>query len=190
VLHCHIPALLDPPNISPAFLIAGIAVYFNESGKANKLVKARREEIEYELPRFVATVTQELLASRDVLSMLESYQKNAGKAMKNELAITTADMRTGNYEAALTRFEARISSAMLSDVARGLIGVLRGDDGVTYFRMLGHDMKQLELQRLKRLAMERPPKIRKFSFMLLGCMLLVYMGVMGYEIVKTMSGML
>ena len=109
--------------------------------------------------------------------------------MRNELAITTADMRTGNYEAALTRFEARISSAMLSDVARGLIGVLRGDDGVTYFRMLSHDMKQLELQRLKRLAMERPPKIRKFSFMLLGCMLLVYMGVMGYEIVKIMSGM-
>jgi len=190
VLLCIIPSLLFAPIISPAFLIAGIAVYFNESGKANKLVKARREEIEYELPRFVATVTQELLASRDVLSMLESYQKNAGKAMKNELAITTADMRTGNYEAALTRFEARISSAMLSDVARGLIGVLRGDDGVTYFRMLGHDMKQLELQRLKRLAMERPPKIRKFSFMLLGCMLLVYMGVMGYEIVKTMSGML
>jgi len=121
--------------------------------------------------------------------MLESYQRNAGKAMKSELAITIADMRTGNFEAALTRFESRISSAMLSDVVRGLIGVIRGDDGVVYFRMLSHDMKQLEIQRLKRLAMERPPKIRKYSFMLLACMLLVYMGVMAYEIVKTMSGM-
>lgn len=188
VLIFVIPCLLIAPIISPAFLIAGIAVYFNETGRPDKLIRAKRDEIEYELPRFVATITQELIASRDVLNMLETYQKHAGKAMANELSITIADMRTGNFEAALTRFEARISSALLSDVVRGLIGVLRGDDGIVYFRMLVHDMKQLELQRLKRLAMERPPKIRKYSFLLLLCMILVYMGVMGYEIIKTMSG--
>lgn len=184
-----IPCLLVVPILSPAFIIIGIAVYFSESGKAEKLITARRQHIEYELPRFVATLVQELKATRDVLSILENYQKNAGKAMKNELSITTSDMRTGNYEGALTRFEARVSSAMLSDVVRGLIGVLRGDDGVTFFQMLSHDMKQLELQRLKRLAMERPPKIRKYSFLLLGCMLLLYMGVMGYQILGAMSGM-
>jgi len=184
-----IPCLLIVPILSPAFIIIGIGVYFTESGKAEKLITARRNEIEYELPRFVATLVQELKASRDVLSILENYQKNAGKALKNELAITIADMRTGNFEGALTRFEARVSSAMLSDVVRGLIGVLRGDDGVVFFQMLSHDMKQLELQRLKRLAMERPPKIRKFSFLLLGCMLLLYMGVMGYQILGAMSGM-
>ena len=183
-----IPCLFIVPIISPAFVIAGIGIYFSESGKAEKRITARREEIEYELPRFVATLTQELQASRDVLSMLETYQKNAGAALKNELAITVADMRTGNFEGALTRFEARVSSAMVSDVVRGLIGVLRGDDGVAFFRMLSHDMKQLELQRLKKLAMERPPKIRRYSFLLLGCMLLLYMGVMGYQILGTMSG--
>ncbi len=184
-----IPCLLIAPILSPVFIIIGIAVYFTESGKAEKLITARRQDIEYELPRFVATLVQELKATRDVLSILESYQKNTGKALKNELAITIADMRTGNYEGALTRFEARVSSAMLSDVVRGLIGVLRGDDGVTFFQMLSHDMKQLELQRLKRLAIERPPKIRKYSFLLLGCMLLLYMGVMGYQILGAMSGL-
>lgn len=188
VFTCFIPCLLVVPIVSPVFVVIGIAIYFSESTKAEKLIKERREEIEYELPRFVATLTQELQASRDVLSILETYQKNAGKAMKNELAITVADMRTGNFESALTRFEARITSAMLSDVVSGLIGVIRGDDGVVFFRMLSHDMKQLELQRLKKLALERPPKIRKFSFMLLGCMLLLYMGVMGYQILGTMSG--
>lgn len=188
VLACAIPCLLVVPILSPAFIIIGVAIYFSESTKADKLITARRQEIEYELPRFVATLTQELQASRDVLSMLETYQKNAGVALKNELAITTSDMRTGNFEGALTRFEARVSSAMLSDVVRGLIGVLRGDDGVTFFRMLSHDMKQLEIQRLKKLALERPPKIRKYSFMLLACMLLLYMGVMGYQILGTMSG--
>jgi Flp pilus assembly protein TadB len=189
VLTCTIPCLLVMPILSPVFVIIGVAIYFNESNKADKLITARRQEIEYELPRFVATLTQELQASRDVLSMLENYQKNAGAALKNELGITTSDMRTGNFEGALTRFEARVSSAMLSDVVRGLVGVLRGDDGVTFFRMLSHDMKQLEIQRLKKLALERPPKIRKYSFMLLACMLLLYMGVMGYQILGTMSGM-
>ena len=189
VLSGLIPCLLIVPLLSPVFLVAGIGVYFSESGKAEKQVKKRREEIEFELPRFVATVTQELMASRDILSMLETYQKNAGPALKNELAITTADMRTGNYEAALTRLEGRVSSAMLSDVVRGLIGCIRGDDGVAFFRMLSHDMKQLEVQRLKKLALERPPKIRKYSFLLLACMLMIYMGVMGYQILGTMSGM-
>lgn len=55
--------------------------------------------------------------------------------------------------------------------------------------MMGHDMKQLEIQRLKKLALERPPKIRRYSFLLLACMLMIYMGVMAYQILGTMSGM-
>lgn len=184
-----IPCLFFMPILAPVFLVIGIGVYFTESTKAEKMILARKQEIEQELPRFVATLTQELKASRDVLSILETYQKNAGKAFQNELGITIADMKTGNFEGALTRLEGRVGSSMLSDVVRGLIGVLRGDDGIAFFRMLEHDMKQLEIQRLKRLAMERPPKIRKYSFLLLGCMLLLYMGVMGYQIVGTMSGM-
>ena len=46
------------------------------------MVKKRREEIEFELPRFVATITQELMASRDILSMLETYQKNSRPGTK------------------------------------------------------------------------------------------------------------
>jgi len=37
-------------------------------------------------------------------------------------------MRSGSYEAALTRLEARVGSSMLSDVVRCLIGVLHGDN--------------------------------------------------------------
>ena len=184
-----LPCLAVIPILAPAFLIMGIGVLFSETGKAEKTVRDSREAIEYELPRFVATITQELLASRDVLSMLETYQKHAGPALKRELSVTTADMRTGSYEAALTRMESRVSSAMVSDVVRGLIGVIRGDDGVAYFQMMGHDMKQLEIQRLKTLALERPPKIRRYSFLLLACMLMIYMGVMAYQILGTMSGM-
>ena len=121
--------------------------------------------------------------------MVESYKRNAGQTFAAELDILTADMRSGSYEAALTRFEARFNSPLLSDVIRGLIGVLRGDNGVAYFQMLSHDMKQLELQRLKAQAMKIPPKIRVFSFLMLMCFLMTYLAIIVYEIITSLGGM-
>lgn len=189
ILLITIPCLFIVPIVSPVFVIMAIGVFFSESSKADKIVKIKRDEIEYELPRMVATLTQAFSASRDLRTILESYNKGAGPAMKSELSITIADMATGNYEEALTRFETRISSGLLSEVVSGLRTVLAGNDGVVYFRLIAQNMKMLEINRLKMLAKERPPKIRKYSFMLLGCMLILYMGVMGYQILGAMSGL-
>lgn len=184
-----IPCLMILPLIAPILMFISIIIYFKEIRKADEILKIKKEKIEVELPRFVATITQELKASRDVLSIIENYKKNAGKEFADELDILTADMRSSSYEAALTRFEARINSPMLSDITRGLIGVLRGDDGSMYFQMLSHDMKQLELQRLKAQAMKIPPKIRVFSFVMLMCFLMTYMAIIVYEIIRSLSGM-
>lgn len=184
-----IPCLLVLPMLAPVILFLGIAVYFKEIRRADERLGEKRGEVEAELPRFVATITQELAASRDVLSMVESYKRNAGQTFAAELDILTADMRSGSYEAALTRFEARFNSPLLSDIIRGLIGVLRGDNGVAYFQMLSHDMKQLELQRLKAQAMKIPPKIRVFSFLMLMCFLMTYLAIIVYEIITSLGGM-
>lgn len=184
-----IPCLMILPLIAPILMFLSIIIYFKEIRKADEILKIKKEKIEVELPRFVATITQELKASRDVLSIIENYKKNAGEEFADELDILTADMRSSSYEAALTRFEARINSPMLSDITRGLIGVLRGDDGSMYFQMLSHDMKQLELQRLKAQAMKIPPKIRVFSFVILMCFLMTYMAIIVYEIIRSLSGM-
>ena len=184
-----LPCLLILPLLAPILLILAVMMYFKEINKADEKLAAKREKVEAELPRFVSTITQELKASRDVLGMLENFKKNAGEDFANELDILTADMRSSSYEAALTRFEARINSPMLSDITRGLIGVLRGDDGAMYFQMLAHDMKQLELQRLKARAMKIPPKIRVFSFIMLMCFLMTYMAIMVYEILRSLGGM-
>ena len=170
-------------------ILLAVMVYFKEIRRADEKLSGKRDEIESELPRFVATITQELANSRDVLSMVEHYKQNAGATFAAELDILTADMRSGSYEAALTRFEARFNSPLLSDVVRGLIGVLRGDDGVHYFQMLAHDMKQLELQRLKAKAMKIPPKIRVFSFILLMCFLVTYLAIIIFQILNSLSGM-
>ena len=184
-----IPCLMILPLTAPILMFISIIIYFKEIRKADEILKIKKEKIVVELPRFVATITQELKASRDVLSIIENYKKNAGEEFADELDILTADMRSSSYEAALTRFEARINSPMLSDITRGLIGVLRGDDGSMYFQMLSHDMKQLELQRLKAQAMKIPPKIRVFSFVMLMCFLMTYMAIIVYEIIRSLSGM-
>ena len=188
ILLAIIPCRLIFPLLAVVVVFLAIAVYFKEIRRADEKLSAKRDQIEAELPRFVATITQELAVSRDVLSMLEHYKQNAGEIFSSELDILTADMRSGSFEVALTRFEARFNSSLLSDVVRGLIGVLRGDNGISYFQMLAHDMKQLELQRLKAKAMKIPPRIRVFSFVLLMCFLMTYLAIIIYEIIFSLGG--
>ena len=85
-----------------------------------------------------------LATDRDVLKLLTSYRRIAGPHLGQELDTTVADMRTGNYENALLHFQNRVGSTMLSDIVRGLIGTLRGDDQQMYFKMLVFDMRQIE----------------------------------------------
>lgn len=184
-----VPCVFLLPLLSLVVVILAVLLYFKESQKADERLKAKREEIEGELPRMVATIEQELKASRNVIGMLERFKGNAGPALTGELEILLADMRSSNYEAALTRFEARLNSPMLSDVVRGLIGVLHGDDSAVYFQMLAHDFKQIELQRLKAEAQKIPPKIRIFSFVMLVCFLLTYLAIICYVALTSLGGM-
>ncbi len=189
VLLGAIPCMFLFPLLVPVVVVLALLLYFKENQKADETLKAKREEIEGELPRMVATMEQELKASRNVIGMLERFKGNAGPALTGELDILLADMRSSNYEAALTRFEARLNSPMLSDVVRGLIGVLRGDDSTVYFQMLAHDFKQIELQRLKAQAQKIPPKIRVFSFVMLVCFLLTYLAIICYVALESLGGM-
>lgn len=188
VLSLIIPCLLIFPIASVAVVfLAVITLYKDENNLKAKLTK-KKEEIEYELPRFACTIKQELGATRDVLAVLDNYKKNAGDAMKRELEITTADMRSGNYESALLRLEGRIASPMLSDIIRGLLGTLRGDNNQAYFEMLSHDLDELEVQRLKAIAAKQPDKIKKYSFMLLVCCISMYLVILGIYAYQSAQG--
>jgi hypothetical protein len=169
-----LPLFFIMPVLSMVAILAGIGVYSKEIQAAGIILRQKREDIEAELPRFVATISQSLIASRDVLSILERYRKTAGQGLKSELDITIADMHSGNLETALVRFETRIGSSMLSDTVRGLIGVLRGDNNSAFFDDLAHEFKHREVDRLKRIARKRPGRIRKFSALLIVCFLLTW----------------
>lgn len=190
VLLLILPVMQILPLASPVILILSILTYFRYMQSADEKVRERRDELESELPRFAATLAQHLQSSRDILTMLEQYKKTAGIVLSEELEYTIADMRSSGYEAALTRMEARINSTQLSDIVRGLIAVIRGDDGELYFQMLTHDFKAMELQRLKAKAQKIPPKIRVYSFLMLVCFLITYLAIILYEVVVSLGSMM
>ncbi len=171
------------------FVLLGLAVmmWFATYYEAFDYVKKRKKTIEAELPRFAVTITQNLENDRDVVKILSSYRRVAGPDLGHELDITIADMVTGNYENALLRFQNRIGSTMLSDIIRGLIGTLRGDDQQMYFKMLVFDMRQIEQSNLKKEAAKRPKQMQKYSMMMLFCILLIYVVVLSVEVVGSLG---
>lgn len=182
-----IPMLFIFPLLSPVILIISVVVYNSENKKAGKKIKEKRQIIEYELPRFVSTVEKTLKHSRDVLYMLESYTQNAGEEFREELSITVADMRSSNYEAAITRLEGRIGSPMMSDVCRGLIGILRGDDMTIYWSTLSLKFADVHRQQLKQRAQKVPKKVKRLSIALLVCFMLIYVVVILYQIFDSLA---
>jgi len=185
-----IPFLFFMPFISAVLVGSAVFLYFyNARGVAEK-IREKRRQIEFELPRFVAHIDKTLKHNRDVLAIIDSYKENAGDAMKSELEITAADMRSGNYEAALTRLESRVGSSMLSDTTRGLIGVLRGDDTDAYWSNLALKFSDYQRQLLKAEALKVPGKVRRLSMVLLYCFLAMYMIVIVLQIADSMQGIL
>lgn len=171
------------------FLILGLSVltWFFVYCSAFDYVKKRKKVIEAELPRLAVSIQQSLASDRDVLKILVSYRRIAGIELGKELDTTIADMRTANYENALLHLENRIGSTMLSDIVRGLIGTLRGDDQQMYFRMLAFDMRQLEQNNLKKEAAKRPKQMQKYSMMMLFCILLIYVVVLSVEVISSLG---
>ena len=162
---CAVPMTFLMPLLSPVLIGLAVALWFSTYYAAFDFVRKRRKLIETEIPRFALTIGQNLENDRDVLKILTSYRRVAGRDFSAELDQTIADMKTGNYENALIRFETRIGSPMLSDVVRGLIGVLRGDDQRMYFKMICFDMRQIEQNNLKKEAAKRPRQIQRYSMM-------------------------
>ena len=184
---CALPMAFLMPLFVPVLIGTAVALWFSTYYAAFDFVKKRRKLIEAEIPRFALTIGQNLENDRDVLKILTSYRRVAGRDFGAELDQTIADMKTGNYENALIRFETRIGSPMLSDVVRGLVGVLRGDDQRMYFKMICFDMRQIEQNNLKKEAAKRPKKIQRYSMMMLSCIMIIYLVVLCTEVLSSLG---
>lgn len=183
-------SLWKPCGVAAAvcFLFA-VTIYLDGTKALEKGMAARRNEIEYELPRFVNTVATELKYNRDMVRIIEKYMTTSEGSFYRELQITVADMKSGNQELALKRLEGRVSSAMLSQVIRGLTGVIRGDDGIFYFNMLSHDFRVLEQERLRGIAAKQPDKMKKYMFAVFACFIAVVFVALAVSMLDRMKAM-
>ena len=182
-----IPAIFIFPLLCPVILFLAIFLYNREMKSVSRRIREKRRRIEYELPRLVFTIEKTLKHNRDVLYMLESYKDNAGKEMKHELGITVADMKSGNYEGAITRLESRIGSSQMSDVCRGLIGILRGDDTAIYWATLAVKFGDIQRQQLRLQAQKIPRKVKRLSMCLLFCFMLIFIVVILSQILSSIG---
>ena len=184
---CSLPMAFVMPLMVPLLVGLAVALWFSTYYAVFDYVRKRRKLIEAEIHRFALTIGLNLENDRDVLKILTSYRRAAGRDYGAELDQTIADMITSNYENALLHFETRIGSPMLSDVVRGLVGVLRGDDQRMYFKMICFDMRQIEQNNLKKEAAKRPKKIQRYSMMMLICIMIIYLVVLCTEVLSSLG---
>ena len=185
---CLLPAIVCLfifPIGSIIFVLLMIKQVMKGLREAQKVVRAKREKIDCELPRFVETLAQELESSHDVLSILEGYRTSAGDLFRDELEITVAEMKAGSQEQALNHLSGRVGSAMLGQIVRGLLGVVRGGNEVLYFNLLAHDFQNSEEQKFEKEILKRPDEMKKYFYLMLFCFIAIYGYVLFIQIVSS-----
>ncbi len=169
-----IPSFFVFKLLVPVVIILCVALYFEEYNKPYKIIDAKRQAIEYDLPRFANVISQELQRGTiDVIKIFENYKESVSDVFKAEITRTIADMNTRNYQRALLNFEKRINSSMLSEIVRTLISTVNGDDNVINFRYIAMKLKKIELENLKKEAIKQPDRIKRYSIILLVAFMLI-----------------
>lgn len=184
-----IPLLPIFPIGSAAAVVAAVIYYKQLEGQLKHKAKSHRDAVEFELAQMIFTIERVLQHNRNVMQMLEKYCEIAGPEMKQELEITLAEMRSGNQENAISRLEIRVGSVMMSDVCRGLISIMRGDDTTAYWISLQHKFTEHQRDILKHKANKIPAKVNRMSMTLLFAFLVLCLGILCMQMLGSMGDM-
>ena len=184
-----IPTLFFFPILSPIILFLAFVLYRMNIKSVKVRIGSKRSRIEADLPRLVATIYKKLDYQRNILDILTDFSRHARPEMRHELDITIADIRSGNEEAAITRFESRVGSPMMSDVCRGFYTMINGDVADNYWSSLEIKFSEIQRQRLKAEAAKVPRKVRRLSMCLLVCFMLIYVVVIVAQIMSSVGVM-
>lgn len=164
--------------LSPIIGVVGMVLVFwrifsQQEKKLQRELDKRKRQIERELPQFSGTIRQSLNSTHDVIAIFESYRKVCSNSLRDEIDRTLNDMKTGNPERAIKALESRVNSGEFSQLTRGLIGVMRGDDQRVYFDMLTGEYRKAQDQAVAQELIKRPDKLLPNMAMLFGCIVLL-----------------
>lgn len=166
---------LGVPLITMGVMLLGIMLFFKERQSLSEKLKKINGRILEELPRFVRTYNNSLKSSKDILRFMERYRKIAGDDFKYDLDILITELKTGNTEEALQRFDDRVNIPQLSTFISGVIGTSKGIDQQTFFYLMEQDMKTLARENIKREIAKRPGKIKKATIAVGVMMFILYL---------------
>ena len=173
--------------------VCTVLLFLVQINKISSIIQKKKEEIESELPKFVSVIEQTFKNDHDVIKLISNYVENGDSPLIHELNIALADMKTGDFEIALTRLSNRVNSVYLSEVVRGLQSALHGDDTAGYFATLSSKLWDHEKIRIKKKALKTPSKVKYLVKVELCGMFLLYITVFGtviYEGLKEVFEMM
>lgn len=170
-----------------AIIATAISVFQREEKKLKMDLDERRKAIERELPQFASTIRQNLNSTRDVITILRNYHRIAGPALQQEIERTLNEAMTGSVERAVTQLEARVSSAKLGQLTRGLIGVLRGDDQRPYFDVLTGEFRKAQDEEVNRILLERPKALHPYMAVMFVALIIMIGATVGVDLVNQMG---
>lgn len=177
--------LLFSPIIACLVFLASFIIPLMGYEDIKKKTSNKRRRIESQLYGFVLYIQKCIKHNRDVIHICENYP-STDEIFSLEMQKTTSDMRSANVEAALSRLEKRIGSALLSDVTRGLVSVSRGDETQGYWQSMEIKLRENERLILRTKANKLPSKTRILSMAMLFCFVAIYAVVLGTIVVESL----
>ncbi len=191
----HLLMLIAFPELFPAatlyqlgLISAIIMVFVGRNMVLQEIdndMRKRQEAIEWELPQFSGTILQSLSHTRNVLDILTSYKKICGSALDSEIEKTLNDMKTGNHEQAIKNLAARVNSGAFTQLAQGLIGMLRGDDQTSYFQIITNDFYGMQNKLVEKELLSRPGKLTINNVLLLVGMVAMFIVAIGGQLMDS-----
>ncbi len=165
----------------------GISFYNRQSTSLERELVKKRNQIEKELPQFASTICQSLGSTRDIVAILSAYRRVCGPTLAQEIDKTLNDVVTGNAERAIHAFEMRIASPKLSQLTRGLLAVLRGEDQRQYFDILAAEFRKSQDEAIERELLERPHKLYPYMGVLFVFLILMIVASLGTDIYHSLG---
>lgn len=166
---------LGIPVLTLTVFALGVILFFKEIQSVDDKLKHINNQILKELPRFIRTYNHSCGSKVSVVDVIEKYRDVAGKYFRYDLDVLITDLKTGNEELALQKFDDRVNIPQLSTFVSGVIGTSKGIDQKTFFYLMEKDMKVLAKENLKKEISKRPAKIRKATIAVGVMLFIVYL---------------
>lgn len=142
-------------------LLMSVWLFFKNYDQLKDTLKNKYDILEGEIPMFVRSIESGLHTDRDIIRVIERYNRIASPAMRSELEILIADMQSSSIQKGLMRFDNRMASSEVSRLVAALIEIDRGVDATMTLQYLAQDMTTLHRAYIQKELDKRPGQMKR-----------------------------